>query len=219
MSLTKIQDLRDPETIMSRQDIAHMLDDHEVPWRESWGKPPVRSFEDFCGYHEECRFYFRNGTSGSNNGHPAKLTIDVHALVALVYYCERRWRKQKWWELYEEKQVFDDGTLIVRSNFNGIAETMKRGMTERDEAMRLLGEETPFKNPSKYELGDCLGVEHRSPIVSEKWPPHVWAAYHRHMFECVISRELYDPDGYMEREGDRTIYFKWRPRRQLELNV
>jgi hypothetical protein len=225
---------RDPEAIMSRQNIILMLDEHKVPWRRSWGHPPVRSFEDFCGYHEKCRFYFRNGTyrgsngdskngngngnsNGNGNGHLTKLTIDVHSLVALVYYYDRR--RRKWWELYEEKQVFDDGTPLVRGNFNGIAETMERGMTEREEAMRLLGEETPFKDPSKYKLSDCLGVEHWDPIVSEKWPPDILAAYHRHMLECEIPRSLYRPEGYVEREGDRQIYFKWRPRRQLELKI
>jgi hypothetical protein len=193
---------RDPKAIMPRQDIVRMLDEHKVPWKESWGIPPARTFEAFCEYHQRDRFYFRNGNShngnGNGNGFVDKLIIDVHAAIVIVIHRYRR----AWLELYEDRQEFPDGSTLRRANFNGIAETLKRIETIPRGARRCLKEELGF----------------REPVPSEKWPG-IWAAYHRNVFECTISRNLFRSDGYVEREGDRTIYFKWRPRRQLQFAI
>lgn len=222
--MTSTQALRNPEAVMSRQDIVSMLDEHNVPWRESWGIPPARTFEDFCRYHEKDRLYFRNGdcngngmchTNGNGNGLSAKFIFDLHAAVVIVTHRYRH----KWLELYEDRQVFPNGTILRRPNFDGIGETIRRLETIPGGARRCLKEELRFGDPSKYELSKCCHVEHRDPCPSEKWPG-TWAAFHRHKFECVISRELFRTDGYVEEERDgRRIYFKWRPRGQFQLPI
>ena len=215
---------RDPEAVMPRQDIIRMLDEHHVPWRESWGIPPARTFEDFCGYHEKDRLYFRNGggskkdggnSNGNGNGHSSEFIIDVHAAIVIVIYQPKR---KGWLELFEDYQEFPDGHRLPRG-YNGIAETLSRIETLVEGAERCLAEEIGFTDPSKYQLSGCLHIERRKPVPSEKWPG-VQAAYHRHIFECTISRKLYRPNGYVEEEKDgRRIFFKWRPRRQLEFQM
>jgi len=215
--------LRNPdEVIVPRPKILKMLDAHNVPWK-TWGMPGTtsRTLQDFFTYHEKDRFYLRNLRNGKhagngNNGHSNKFVIDVHAAIVIVKHRFNR----KWFELYEECQMFDGNPKpLVRSSFNGIAETACRTeKTMRASAMRCLAEELQFCDPSKYELSECLKVEHREMMPSEKFPG-VWAVYHRHIFECIISRSLFRKDGYAEREGIKTIYFKWKPASQIELQL
>jgi hypothetical protein len=213
---------RDPKAVMPRRDIVRMLDDHHVS-RQSWGTGTARTLDDLFEYHENERLYFRNGNNGDNgnghgngNGSSAGLIIDVHSVVVLVYHRFRR----KWLELFEDRQVFKNGDVLRRSNFNGIAETMRRTGTRRREAMRCLKEELGFGDPSKYELSDHCRTEDRELCPSEKWPG-LSAVYHRHIFECVISRTLFRPGGYVEieKKDGRKIYFEWRPRAQLQLSI
>ena len=188
-----------------KQEILEILVQHCIPL-ETWGTGSYRSFEDFVRYATEDQFFLRNG---GNCG----LVVEVHAaIVVVVYQC-----RKKWLELYEDRQVSPGGTTLRRTDFNGIAETLKRNETPRDGAMRCLAEELNFSNPKLYRLSECLGIERRDPVRSEKWPG-LQAQYNRHPFECVIGRNLFRKNGYRECERDgREIFFGWRPRRQLLL--
>lgn len=44
-------------------------------------------------------------------------------------------------------------------------------------------------------------------------------ASHRYIFECIISREIFERGGYREDETDRTIYFLWKPRGQMQFRL
>lgn len=206
------------KAIMRRQDIVKMLDNHHVP-RQSWGAGTARTLDDLFEYHRRERLYFRNGTGNGHsngNGSSARLIIDVHSVVVLVYHQFRR----KWLELFEDRQVFKNGDVLRRNNFDGIAETMRRTGSMRCEAKRCLKEELGLGDPSKYELSNHCRTEDCKPCPSEKWPG-LLAVYHRHIFECTISRELYCSDGYVEtkKKDGRQIYFKWRPRAQFQLSI
>ena len=187
------------------QYIQEVLERYRTPL-ETWGTGNYRSLEDFVRYATEDQFFLRNGGSGG-------LVVEVHAaVIVVVHQC-----KKKWLELYEDRQVSPDGTVLRRESFNGIAETLKRNETPRDGAMRCLAEELNFSNPKLYRLSECLGIERRDPVRSEKWPG-LQAQYNRHPFECVIGRNLFRKNGYRECERDgREIFFGWRPRRQLLL--
>ncbi len=189
--------------VLSPKAILDILKQHRVPVR-AWGTKNHRSFADMVRYMTEDRVFFRNGDSPC-------ATIDVHAVVVIVTHRFRR----RWLELYEDRQIFPDGSVLRRKLFNGIAETLKRSETPRAGAARCLAEELGFRDQTAYELSECLRVENREPVPSEKWPG-IMAAYHRYIFECVISRRLYQPSGYSEREGDLTISFKWKPRGQTQ---
>ncbi len=187
---------RPSRLVMSQPCILQMLNRYEIPWK-SWGSGTSRTLDDLFAYHERDRLYFRETES--------KLVIDVHAVIVIVRHRYRR----RWLELYEDRQEFPDRHVLRRTNFNGIAETMRRREARLTAAHRCLSEELHFCDPSEYRLSGCITVEHRDPVPSEKWPG-LWAAYHRHMFDCVINRSLFKPDGYVEHEKNRRIYFKWK---------
>ncbi len=190
---------------VENEQILDVLKRHRVPLQK-WGTGKNRSLEDFLRYANKDQFFLRDGDN-------CDLIVEVHAAIVVVIYQ----LKKKWIELYEDRQVSPDGAVLRRENFNGIAETLKRGEAPRDGAMRGLDEELNFCNPALYQLSECLGIERRDPVPSEKWPG-IYAQYNRHIFECTIGKKLFRQDGYRERETDgREIFFAWRPRRQLLL--
>jgi hypothetical protein len=195
------------QAILTESEIKALLDVKKVPWRQ-WKNGISRTFKDLCEYHHKDQLYFRNGALD-------QFIIDVNVAVVIVLYEGR----EGWLELHEAYQQFPDGSKLAR-NFNGIAETMKRSEQSewRKSAIRCLAEELQFHDSSAYSLSDWRKIEHREPVASEKWNG-VMAAYHRHIFECVISRKLFNPHGYVEKNGNRLIYFKWNPLNQLQLKL
>ncbi len=163
---------------VENENILSVLRQHRVPLQK-WGTGKNRSFEDFLRYATKDQFFLRDG-----DGH--ELVVEVHAAIVVVIYQ----LKKKWLELYEDRQVSPDGTVLRRKCFNGIAETLKRGETPREGAMRGLDEELNFCNPALYQLSECLGIERRDPVPSEKWPG-IKAQYNRHIFECIRGAFLY----------------------------
>ena len=153
----------------------------------------------------EDQFFLRDRDSND-------LVVEVHAVVVIVVHQFNR----KWLELYEDRQVFPNGRTLCR-NFNGIAETLKRKEVPPECARRCLAEELGFRDKNSYRMSDIIKIERREPIASEKWPG-IKAQYNRYIFECAIERNLFRKEGYEERVGGgRTIFFRWRPRRQLQL--
>jgi len=155
--------------------------------------------DDFLAYHQRDQLNFREDCSKG-------LVIDVYVAVVIVVYKS----DNQWLELYEDRQEFPGGHVLRRSIYNGVSETIKRTETCRQAARRCLAEELRFCSPSKYKLSRRFKVEHREPVQSEKFTG-LRAAYHRHIFECTISDELFRPEGYVENEDGRLIYFKWEP--------
>ena len=181
--------------VLPRAEIVEMLRRHKVEF-ESWGSGTSRTLDDLFKYHERDKLHFRNGSGGG------KLIIDVCSVVVIVIHKFSR----KWLELYEDRQEFPNGQILRRTNFNGIADTMKRGEDFIQSAKRCLFEEVGFCDPSRYTLSSLIKIEHRDLTPSEKWPG-ITAAYHRHIFECEIDRSLFRRSGYVEKADDgRKIY-------------
>jgi hypothetical protein len=198
--------LEAPPAVPSKEEVVHTLRKHNVSMQD-WGTKSHRSLDDLVHYMTHDRLHFRNGSSTS-------AVIDVHAVIAVILYRSRN----GYLELYEDRQVFPDGSVLERKGFNGIAETLKRSESLRDGVRRCLAEEISFRDPLAYRLSECMAVELRDPVPSEKWPG-ITAVYHRYIFECKIPQKLYRPDGYVEKDGNRTIFFKWKPRRQTLLKI
>ena len=193
--------------LLTREEIIDLLDAKDIPWRTWHTMKAARTLDALVKYHREGQVFFREDSQPG-------LIIDVHVIVMRVHHRV----DTKWLELFEAVQIFANGDRLERGDcFDGLGETRNRGETIHRGAVRCLEEELKFFDPSTYTLSDCLGVEHRAPCPSEKWPG-VTAAYHRYIHECVISRAIFNPDGYVEPEEDgRLIYFKWRPLQQREL--
>jgi hypothetical protein len=185
--------------------IYKLLRNHRLPIHK-WGTKNYRSFDDLVQSMKRDRVTIRN------HGTP-ELILDVHALVILVLYKYRN----RCMELYEVRQVSPHGK-VLRRKFNGIAETMKQNESDLVAARRCLREELGFSDPKLYSLSERLKIEHLEPQPSEKWPG-IKSSYHRHIFQCEISQELFKKKGYVEIDNGWTIFFKWKPSAQMIFGI
>ena len=193
------------EQLFSPAAISELLQEYSISTK-TWGQGTARSFADLLNYHRRDQVFFRPEES--------RLVLDVKATVVLVYYQSRG----RTLELYEDHQEFPDGSILRRKDYNGIGETMGRKEVPIETARRCLVEELDFRDPSLYRLSDIYRLEHKSVEPSEKWP-RLFAAYHRHIFECFISPALYRRRGYVEIEDGRRIYFRWKRLNQILFNL
>ena len=193
--------LETPPPVLSRHEIVNRLRKHSLPTK-TWGTGNHRTLDDLIQYMTRDMVFFRENTNGT-------VVIDHHAAIVIVTH---RYNSQ-WLELYEDKQVFPNGSVLRRTNFSGIAETIRRSESLGKAVHRCLAEELNFRNPKLFTLSRDVTVEHRDPVPSEKWPG-ILAAYHRYIVECKITRELFKENGYVEIEDGRKIYFKWKPLEQ-----
>lgn len=178
----------------------------EINYRAWEGNGTCRSVRDLHEYLNKDQVTFRQD-------HFSPPILDVEVSVILVY-CD--WQGQIR-ELYEEKQVMrSTGATLRRTTFNGVGETVRQGETPLEASFRGLKEELIsfegeklFADRSKFVL-NSQKVEIWQPRTSEKWPP-ILASYHRSIFLCEISPEIFRKEGYHHFEKGRDIYFKWRP--------
>jgi hypothetical protein len=162
-----------------------------------WGEGTVRTMEEFL------ELINRHQVNAEWNRQYPLLTINV--AIICVYYDTG----DEILELKETRQTNrHTGISRIRNN-RGIGETMKTDETPLEAAMRGLAEELGFINPEKYHLTptpilSALGAE----TESGKWPP-LRCVYHRHVFGCFLTKELFRSRGYIETRGDWTTYFQW----------
>lgn len=179
-------------------EVAATLDRLGVPWRTWKDHPTARPIEHLIKYLNEDQVTFRG---------PDHRIIDVNAAVILVFYDNG-----STFELYEEYQLKPGSAeKLVRSHdFDGIAETMRKGEDVERAAKRGLREELKFWDPRKYTLHPLVELKELTPMKSEKFPG-LLAVYRRHISHCYISKALYKPEGYLEcEENGREIKFSWR---------
>lgn len=197
--------LNPPPPKPTETEVVEALNRHDIPLH-LWGTGNHRSLDDFIEYMQNDRFHWRD--------HLIAPIVDVYVVVAIITHSYRR----QWLELYEDHQDFGNGHILGRENFNGIAETLKREEGLIDGVSRCLKEELGFHDKAKFKILPNCEIERRAPAPSEKFPG-ILAVYHRHVFECEISRDIFSKGGYAEKEKNRTIHFKWKPRGQNHLRI
>lgn len=191
---------------LSRSKIISVLEAHGVDHR-NW-KPPHRTLDDLVQQHTKDQIFISDGQG-------SQVILEVHTAVVIVLYKSR----STWLELYEDHQLFPDGSILRRSDFNGIGETLDRHETPQAAAIRCLREELSFYDDRHFQLSQVLHHEQRGPIQSEKWP-EILAKFHRYIFECWINSKLFKKGGYREIRNDgRIIFFKWKPNGQYQLHL
>ena len=106
--------------------------------------------------------------------------------------------------LKETKQVYKNGSEKKRSNAGSVSEKLKSD--EDPEAAMVRG--------IKEELGieGSFSIEKLETNVEEKYSsayPGLLCRYNVYNFKVDFPEELYNPDGYMEVQEDKTTYFNW----------
>lgn len=138
-----------------------------------------------------------------------ELTEEGGQLIRKVQFVGARILYKKdgeWIRLYEEKQVFKDGRERRRTNMPySAAEKFKAGEDPKEVIVRGMKEELDlnisesqftFYNKKEFgEDGDYPGIK----------------SFHiGYEFLVILTDEQYNPEGYIERQKDKDVYFTWR---------
>jgi len=109
--------------------------------------------------------------------------------------------------LREDRQVFRDGRENRSSLDYSMSEKMLPGETPTETAYRGLREELGIEdNISLNFLGTKI-----FPVQASISYPGLGTKHRAHLFETVLPVHLYQPEGYVETDPDKTSYFIWQP--------
>jgi len=112
----------------------------------------------------------------------------------------------EWQHLYEEKQVFKDGRVRRRDHMPySAAEKFKVGEDNKLVIVRGV----------KEELGIDITNDqftYYNKIVTENNDdyPGITSLHTGYEFLVVLNESQYDPEGYIERQADKDVHFKWK---------
>lgn len=112
------------------------------------------------------------------------------------------------YELRQEKQVFSDGRIRFRDHLEGISISEKIAWEESPlEALsRGMFEEFGIKN---YSLVSQNPIFSEQIQLSQSYPGLI-SKYNLYFFEVLFSDDVFNPDGYVEVQPDKTTYFIWK---------
>jgi hypothetical protein len=139
-----------------------------------------------------------------------ELKSENGSLVRRVQFVGARILYKKdgtWLRLFEEKQIFKDGRERRRTNMPySAAEKFKTGEDPKEVIVRGMKEELNIDITI-----DQFTFYNRNEISENSDYPGIKSFHIGYEFLVVLNDEQYNEDGYIERQKDKDVYFKWRP--------
>ena len=112
-----------------------------------------------------------------------------------------------WLRLYEEKQIFKDGRERRRTNMPySAAEKFKSGEDTKEVIVRGMKEELDLDITK-----DQFTFYNKKEIENNDDYPGIKSFHIGYEFLVVLNNDQYNPDGYIERQSDKDVYFTWKP--------
>lgn len=178
---------------MNRANILSLLDKYSIPYKTEWGTGEAKTLEHLITEitEGECELVETNGI----------LIRQVRSVNIDIFYRDG---KQLMY-LYEEKQVFKDGRERVRKLQHSLGGKRKHSENPKFTAIREIKEELGFKLNPDYSSEGTKG-----PVESQSYPGGISSFYIFHVYEAYVPSRLFNPDGYIEEQEDKTSYFKWK---------
>jgi len=138
-----------------------------------------------------------------------ELTDENGQLVRRVQFVGARILYKKdgeWLRLYEEKQIFKDGRERRRTNMPySAAEKFKSGEDPKEVIVRGMKEELKLDITK-----DQFTFYNKKEIENNDDYPGIKSFHIGYEFLVVLNDEQYNPEGYIERQSDKDVYFTWR---------
>lgn len=174
-------------------ELIDLLRSYNLPLDE-WGKGEAKTIHHLYNEIKEGETILKE----ENN----ELVRYVNFVGARIIYKSNT----KTYRLYEEKQVFKDGRIRKRKNMPySMAEKFKLGEDPKKVIIRGMKEElgisisknqfTFYNKMENYVSGDYPGLK------------SVNSGYE---FLIVLNDNQYNPDGYIEKQADKDVYFTWK---------
>lgn len=109
--------------------------------------------------------------------------------------------------LKEDKQVFDNGRTRARNLETTLGEKLLPGETPLSALQRALKEELGF--------ADVLPAHILTKTEQSKSYPGLETHYVIFVFHVVVPDHRFVAEGYVKRDGDKTIYFIWEKKDEV----
>lgn len=110
----------------------------------------------------------------------------------------------KTYRLKEERQVFRNGSIRQRNLGQAVSEKMHHDEEPLLAMIRGIREELGLDGEF---LIKATGID--EPFVDSPSYPGLPTRYMRHQFEVWLTEQQFNPDGYQEKQEDKTTYFVW----------
>lgn len=107
--------------------------------------------------------------------------------------------------LKEEKQVFNNGYVGQRNLSSSIGEKLKSSENPEQAVHRALSEELGIE-------GGLDSIQYHGEEQKQHMPkafPGLESSYQFYKYSVVISEDEFKPEGYIERQQDKTNYYTW----------
>ncbi len=139
-----------------------------------------------------------------------ELTEEDGQLVRRVQFVGARIIYKKdgsWLRLYEEKQIFKDGRERRRTNMPySAAEKFKSGEDPKEVIVRGMKEELKLDiTKDQFTFYNKMEIENNDDY------PGIKSFHIGYEFLVVLNDKQYNPEGYIERQSDKDVYFNWKP--------
>ena len=108
--------------------------------------------------------------------------------------------------LKEEKQVFANGEVKRRNHQSSLGEKIKPGEEPEKAVARALQEELGIEE--EVEALYYLGYE--ETVHTPDTYPALQSSYHFHKYATIIAESSFKPEGYVERQPDKTNFYVWQ---------
>lgn len=110
----------------------------------------------------------------------------------------------KRYRLKEDRQVFKDGRERQRDLGQAVSEKMKPDEDPKDAMIRGIEEELGISGEiALTEIGTDV-----EQVTSPSYPG-LESEYIRHKFQAILADEQYNPEGYVEKQSDKSTFFVW----------
>lgn len=110
-------------------------------------------------------------------------------------------------KLKEDYQKFTDGRVRRRNNPSSCSEKMHLGENPMAAAVRCAKEELGLYSFKASQLRNSTKEE--SGIRESMSYPGLDSMTVAYKFECELTDEQYNPDGYIEKQKDKSTFFVW----------
>lgn len=169
------------------------LNEYSIPINE-WGTKNAKTVQHLLNEikDKECSIVDEDG----------KLVRYIEFVGVKVYYDDEDGNK---WYLKEFEQIFKDGRTRRRSMKSSVSEKMKSGEDPLESAVRGVAEELGI-TVQKEQLQDGKDISFNGDSASY---PGLQTKYKGYQFTMSLTKEQYNPEGYVEKQSDKSTYFKW----------